>query len=485
MRIRAQLTASHLFAVLIILILVLVLLNGMARSHFLTEAHTDLVRQGETLTAIMAAELLFRGLRAPTLPDDRIQAIGRTASALIDGDFVLLSTAGDMLIRSDDIHLPPEPQERLELEPVQQALAEGEIVSDRGKGPDGTALLAAFVPITLQDGRPPIGLVIAFRSESEAVAPVRDMQRITLQVGALALATGIILSFVLSRILSEPAEKLSHVARALRRGDLEQRAPEVSTHEYSQMAQMINQITERLSESMQKRRAFIASISHEIRTPVTSIRGFVQALQDGVISEEDRDQYLETIMGETRRIQRLLEDLLQLERLETGQLSMQFDWISADELVDRATSRIAHAARQKEVTVEADIPEDGRLQIWADAERLDQVLGNLTENAIRYTPPHGTIELGVRLLTQEHDPEKALFWVADDGPGVPEDEINTIFETFYQVSASTHEGAGLGLAISREIIGGHNGQIWVENRPGGGALFQFTLPHVRIINRDS
>ncbi len=481
MRIRTQLTASHLIIAILILLVTLLLMNNMVRSHLITEAHGRLIHQGETLASIMATEILFRGLRAPALPDEKLQTIARTAGAMMQGDFVVLSVAGETVISSNRLDLPADPQERLNLEPIKRALEEGEVVSDRSRGPEGERLLTAFVPITLHEDRPPDGLLITFQPEAEALAGLHAIQRITLQVGGVALAMGVLLSLVLARTLSTPVEDLSNVARALRRGDLRQRAPNLQTREFSQMAQTINQVGERLSHSLQRRRAFIASISHEIRTPVTSIRGFVQALRDEVISEEDRNQYLETILGETRRIQRLLEDLLQLERLETGQLSMQFDWVHVDELLERAASRVAHAARQRHIDMRIDLPPEGTIQIWADAERLDQVLGNLTENALRFTPPGGTIELGMRLSEGDPDSEDAVFWVADNGPGVPEEEIDAIFETFHQAADSAPEGAGLGLAICREIVGSHRGAIWMQNRESGGALIQFTIPHARRI----
>lgn len=475
--IRAHLTASHLVLACIVLLLVSILFSSLVRTYLLNEARETLTVQGSTMASLFATEILLRGVRSPMFFDERLRVWSRAVSSMINADFVVISAAGEMLVPSEDIHLPEAPEERLDMVPIRRALETGEIQGDEWRTPDGDPLVAVFVPIEIQEEIPPVGVVILFQTVTAATTAARDLRHMILQTGAVALVLALILSLIFAQRISRPAEELSDVARALGRGELDRRAPEGYVWEFSQLSRRINEMAHQLSEFLARRRAFTAAISHEIRTPVTSIRGFVRAIRDGVISPEDQEQYLDTILDETRRIERLLEDLLQLERLEARQLSMQFEWIPARQLLKRATSRAATRVEAGDIQLKSVVDEG--LMVWADEERVDQVLGNLVDNALRYAT--GCLQLGVRVEEEEGQRRTAVFWVADDGPGIAEEDLPHIFDRFYQASDKVSKGVGLGLAISREIIHLHGGRIWVENRRGGGAVLYFTLPNTRKV----
>lgn len=473
--IRTHLTASHLVIALIVLVLVSILFSSLVRTYLLNEARETLTVQGSTMARLFSTEILLRGMRSPMFVDERLRVWSRAVSSMINADFVVMSTAGEMLVPSEDIHLPDSPQERLDMEPVRRVLETGEIQGDEWRTPDGDPLVAVFVPIEIQENVPPVGVVILFQTVTAATTAAHDLRHMILQTGAVALVLALILSLIFAQRISRPAEELSDVARALGRGELDRRASEGYVWEFSQLARRINEMARQLSDFLARRRAFTAAISHEIRTPVTSIRGFVHAIRDGVISPENQEQYLDTILDETRRIERLLEDLLQLERLEARQLSMQFDWIPARQLLKRAADRAAPRLEANGIRLKSVM--DERLLVWADEERVDQVLGNLVDNALRYAS--GTVELGVRSEEEEAHRRTALFWIADDGPGIAEEDLPHIFDRFYQASDRVSKGVGLGLAISREIINLHGGCIWAENKQDGGAVLQFTIPNTR------
>ncbi len=476
--IRTHLTLSHLVLVLIVLVLVGVLFNSMVRSYLLNEARKTLNLQGQNIAQLFAMEILLRGQRSSLVIDERLRVWSRAVTAMVNTDFVVLSASGDMLVDSDAIELPEEPERRLSMEPVARALESGEMQSTEWRTPEGDPLVAVFVPIHLHPESPPVGMVIQFQKVTAATRAAADVLQIMIQTGAVALILALVLSMVFARRISRPAEELSEVARALGRGELERRAPEGYVREFSQLAKQINEMAQDLSQFLKKRQAFTATISHEIRTPVTSIRGFIQAINDGVISEDQQGPYLETILEETHRIERLLDDLLQLERLEAGQMSMQFDWIYGTDLLDRAVARTAPRAAQMGTDVRSVDP--GGLEIWGDEERLDQVLGNLMDNALSFAGPNGSIQIGGELEHATDETRGAVFWVADDGPGIPEEDLPHIFERFYQSPTTRGEGVGLGLAITREIVHLHGGNITGENQPDGGAIFRFTIPSSRL-----
>ncbi|MFO8059409.1 MAG: HAMP domain-containing sensor histidine kinase [Bacillota bacterium] len=475
--IRTHLTLSHLVLALIVLVLMGILLNSMVRSYLLNEARRTLNSQGRSIAQLFAMEIILRGQRPFLVIDERLRVWSRAVTAMINTDFVVLSAAGELLVPSDAIELPEDPQQRVSMEPVDRALQSGEIQSTEWKTPDGDPLVAVFVPIQLHPDTPPVGIVIQFQKVTAATRAAADLRQIMMQTGGVALILALALSLIFARRISRPAEELSEVARALGRGELQRRAPEGYVREFSQLATQINEMARDLSQLLARRQAFTATISHEIRTPVTSIRGFIQAINDGVISEEEQGPYLETILKETHRIERLLDDLLQLERLEAGQMSMQLDWISCRELLNRAVARAAPRAAQS--NIEVHLVDPGPLEIWGDEERLDQVLGNLMDNALSFAEPGGSIEIGGGLESEKDATAGATFWVADDGPGIAEEDLPHIFDRFYQAPTARREGVGLGLAISREIVNLHGGRISGQNRPGGGAVFRFTIPGSR------
>jgi signal transduction histidine kinase len=216
---------------------------------------------------------------------------------------------------------------------------------------------------------------------------------------------------------------------------------------------------------------FVSDVSHELRTPLTAIKGFVETLQDGAADDpEVRDRFLNTIAVETERLTRLTNDLLLLTRADAGRLDLHLAPVDLADCVRRAVVQLEGRASEKQSAIVTDLPDDP-VSVQADADRVHQVLVNLLDNAIKFTPPGGRVTVSV----SEH-----TVTVADTGPGIPADEIPHIFERFYRGDRSRArqgaDGSGLGLAIVKAIVEAHGGQIWIESEPGQGAAFTFTLP---------
>ena len=396
---------------------------------------------------------------------------------MINAEFIVLSRQGDLLVASLRPEIAEDPEALLDEEPIQKALDTGSVQSTQWRDQEGELFVSVFVPILISPDDPPQGVVALFQPIAAATQAAQDILRIVIQTAGIALVLAILASFLFARRISRPAEELSDVARALGRGDLSQRAGTHYAREFAQLAEQINEMAEQIRDLLQRRTHFSAMISHEIRTPVTSIKGFVQAIQDGIIPPEEQSDYLDAVLDETRRIERLLGDLLQLERLEAGQMPLEFDWIPAERLLKEATARAAARAREQDVTLKTT-PSDVIFDLWGDEERLHQVFGNLIDNAIRFSPAGAEIEVGAHIDTS-HD--RAQLWVADEGPGIPDQALDRIFERFYRVPKTAgDEGAGLGLAISKQIINKHGGTLWAENRTTGGAIFYFQILRTRV-----
>jgi signal transduction histidine kinase len=217
---------------------------------------------------------------------------------------------------------------------------------------------------------------------------------------------------------------------------------------------------------------FVANVSHELRTPLTSIRGFVEALRDGTIGDDaGRQRSLAVIDAELRRLQRLVADLLDLSRIESGQATLRREPVDLAAVL-RHCAEVA-AGRAEEADIElVVIASPGVPPVTGDADRLEQVVRNLLDNALRYTAAGGRVELW--LATVER---KVHIVVTDTGAGIPEHALPRLFERFYTADpARAGRGTGLGLAIAREIALAHGGDIAVASTPGVGSTFTVVLP---------
>jgi two-component system, OmpR family, phosphate regulon sensor histidine kinase PhoR len=229
----------------------------------------------------------------------------------------------------------------------------------------------------------------------------------------------------------------------------------------------------RLKELENTRQEFVANVSHELRTPLSLIKGFVETLLEGASTDPElAARFLQTIEKHTDRLTFLIEDLLTISRLESGTV-MNFQQVDFREATQRAVDDLQSRTVEKQVTVENLVPKG----LWAraDAERLHQVLSNLIENAIKYGREQGRVAVGARLA----DDNKVEAWVLDDGPGIPHESRERVFERFYRVDrarARETGGTGLGLSIVKHIVQAHGGEVWVKSELGHGAAFYFTLP---------
>jgi two-component system sensor histidine kinase ResE len=228
--------------------------------------------------------------------------------------------------------------------------------------------------------------------------------------------------------------------------------------------------TERLE---QMRRDFIANASHELRTPLTVLKGYAEALLDGTADDTRKTRYLQIIKTEIERLNRLVTDLLDLSRLQAGRLALRRERLSLVDLAVELGDRLKPQLKEKRLRLEAAIPENA--PVWADRDRIQQVMQNLVENAVRFSPHGGTI-----FITAAVEPGgKVKIAVRDEGPGIPAEDLPHIWERFYRAEKSRDRkkgGTGLGLAIAREIIEAHGETIAVASTAGQGTVFSFTLP---------
>jgi two-component system, OmpR family, sensor histidine kinase KdpD len=224
------------------------------------------------------------------------------------------------------------------------------------------------------------------------------------------------------------------------------------------------------AEAERMRSSLLSSVSHDLRTPLATITGALSSLQDdSTLAPAVRDELIETAYGEAERLNRLVGNLLDMTRIESGGVQAQKEWQPLEEVVGAAVTRLEDQLRDHPLTI--SLPPDLPL-VSLDSVLIEQLLINVLENASKYTPPGSPIE-----ITATATDAQVIVEVADRGPGIPPGDEQRVFEKFYRADTSSgHRGAGLGLAICRGIAAAHGGRIWTENRPGGGAAFRFVLP---------
>lgn len=222
------------------------------------------------------------------------------------------------------------------------------------------------------------------------------------------------------------------------------------------------------------RREFLGDVSHELRTPLTYLQGYTEALLDDMVkNEEERSRYLSIILEETLRLRRLVDDLLDLSHIEAGHLDIKKNDMSIESIVEKVSKKVEPLCNSKNIELAVEI-EDNIPLIVADEDRIEQVLINLVDNAVRYSPKDSKVTVKVR-----PSDEGVIVTVKDSGPGIPPEELPFVWERFYKVDKSRERkknGTGLGLAIVKKIVELHNGRVWAQNCDEGGTEFSFYLP---------
>jgi signal transduction histidine kinase len=296
--------------------------------------------------------------------------------------------------------------------------------------------------------------------------------------GAIAAVIALVMARWLARGMTQPLRDMADAARRMEIGDYSTRVHTTTRDEVGQLAAAFNRMSRELENLEASRRDLVANVSHELKTPITAIRAHLENLLDGV--EEPNPEILEIMLAQSERLGRLVEQLLDLSKLESGEVPLRREEVALAPLVAQVVSEIEVACTDRDVALTSDLPED-LPAIEADPERVHQVLFNLVDNAVRFTPEGGA----VRIEAQRHD-GSVLVSVADTGVGIPEEALPRLFERFYRVDSSRARGdggTGIGLAIARSVVEAHGGTIRAESEPGLGSTFTFDLPLARSRTR--
>ena len=292
-------------------------------------------------------------------------------------------------------------------------------------------------------------------------------------VGATAIA--LVLGILLARAISRPVRELTEATQIVAQGDFGYQVQVRTQDELGELAKSFNQMSADLAQASQLRRQMTADIAHELRTPLSVILGYTEALSDGKL--HGSPGMYQAMYGEAQLLSHLVDDLRTLSLADAGELTLNRLPVAPGECLERTAASQAALAAQQSVEVRVEVAPNLPL-IEADRERIAQVLGNLMSNALRYTPEGGTIT-----LSAEAAGESVLLRVSDTGPGIEPDHLPYIFQRFYRAdeSRTTNGESGLGLAIAKSLVEAHGGTITVESTVGQGTTFTVALPAITQI----
>ncbi len=336
--------------------------------------------------------------------------------------------------------------------------------------------------LTMPDGHPLTGGVLRL------ALPAADMQALDTQVQLIVWTLGFIVVVIVALVslriagkITRPIQHIAETAAVITQGDLTARVEERGGDEIASLAAGINEMARTLGADLERQRKlervrteFLGNVSHELRTPIFSIQGYLETLMDGAVDDPAVNrEFLGKAHSHAERLNALLNDLIEISRIESGEMKMSFRWFPLNQFLEAVEEDMRPLADRKQIVLTTEYPAVPDLRVWGDRERLKQVMANLIENAVKYTEAGGNVRVGVAL-----EQDQASISVSDSGIGIPEEHHRRIFERFYRVDKDRSRdvgGTGLGLAIVKHIVEAHGGTISVSSEPAKGSVFTFTV----------
>ena len=467
---------GRLFFKLIVGVLGLLLIALVLIDYFATQVATDAYIGN--LRQQLAGKGRMLALSVPD-PDHFSQSQARATAEAAGGRLTVVRSDGVVIADSE---ANPAQMENHRTRPELIEAFRGQVGSIlRHSATIGVDFLYVAVPI--HNGAIRIAVPL-----SEINRQVKSMRMKILASTGLAFLPAIFIAAVLARWVSRRFGGIMGHARELARGNFRSRLRGAGGAEFGELARTLNETAANLQQTVEQlqrehaelekveriRKDFVINVSHELRTPLASIQGYTETLIGGALYDSENNmRFLRIIRHNAERLARLTEDLLTLSRIEQKRQKFEFEAHRVNDLLRDAVELMAPLAQKNHINI-GEEPAAGDAEVWCDSEAVSQILSNLLDNALKYTPPGGSITVGAR--------ESGRFFelfVRDTGIGIPPEELPRLFERFYRVDkARSRElgGTGLGLAIVKHLVAAHNGSARVESRVNEGSTFFFTLP---------
>ncbi len=332
--------------------------------------------------------------------------------------------------------------------------------------------LLELVPITDQDGEY-LGAIAVCSDDALPIGVTGVIVRVIMGSIIWVLIAALIAVYFISERVIAPLREISSAAKRFASGKFDVRVPVRGSDEVAELATTFNHMAESLDNYDNMRNSFMSNVSHDLRSPMTSIAGFIDGILDGVIPPEQHKYYLQVVSDEIRRLSRLVNSLLDLSRIQAGERKFTFAPFDICEMSRQILISFEQKINAKRLDVEFECPEE-RINVVADADAIHQVFYNICDNAVKFALDGGKLRISIKRLRGK----KLSVEIYNEGQGISPEDINYVFERFYKSDKSrglNKNGAGLGLFISKTIMEAHDEQIWVESEHGKNCCFGFTL----------
>ncbi len=432
-------------------------------SYYFNERKIELENEAKQLGSA-AMEYYYQNLSTESLTD-MLRQVSRYSNSdifIVDSYGYLDATSND---KYDSLIGTQIITEDLSVLRLGNSVEKREVFDDILKEPTHTY----EVPVFYQDSFK--GVIVMNTAISQLREPLQKVYDIIWISAVIAIIfSSIVIYYFSQRIIINPLYKINNAAKRISSGEVNQRVKINSNDEIGELAIAFNTMADSLQQVEENRRQFISNVSHELRSPITSIKGFINGILDGIIPKEKENYYLTIVYEEIQRLTRLINDLLDLSAIQAGKLKMNISKTNLNEVVEVSILKFEPIIKSKRIDMSVILEDE--LYVWADRDKLVQVLTNLVDNAIKYASEDGKIEVKTKSKGS-----KAYISIYNDGPQIDEEDIKQIWDRFYKSDKSRtyKNSSGLGLSIVRSIISGHGEDIWVKNHKNNGVIFTFTL----------
>ncbi len=502
----ARMLATYLTVILCLLLLMGITVTSMFKSQYIREEENALRHEGEKINTIVVTDYADDKKRQSAI--DRLTTVARQYDALIQVidfrgnphsfmDETQTILKWELCDEAGNAYFGPEEQavwclpgisvwlqsplcfENIRLsawkEPARSAKAltqDGVLAWNAFREVTGMSTLTLLRPIIGEEGQE--GLLLIHFDMSAVNDSIKQVYLDVLLTAFVAVVAAILAVYYITTRITKPIVDMNATVRRYSKGNFDLRLQAGGTDEVAQLAQSFNVMADELNDLEQTRRSFVANVSHELRSPLTSMRGFLEAMQDGTIPPDERGKYMDVVISETRRMTDMVNDLLDLARIESGQTTLNLTVFDLNELTRRTLITFETRVNEKNLAVDLEVP-SAPCYVEADSVQIVQVLRNLIDNALKYSPEKGTLSIKIAVMGRK----SATVTVRDEGNGIPTEDIPRVFDRFYKVekahTPTLQSGTGLGLALVKRIVDQHDENIWVESSEGHGTAFTFTL----------
>ncbi len=464
---RKQITLYLGILIVSFLLLGLLLRQGLS-TYFTTQKERMLVEQGKKISVLY--EHAYRVGYLGTISLTQIEREVRILNEYLDASFILTDKNLTVVMTSSDIgsDIPSSLSQVKEVLPATQ----GKIVTTSGKlgGVFSEPVLTVGYPVVMDENV--IGVIFMNSSVPELQRTISEAVRIMFLCMLASGLLAFVLMYILSKTISRPLLAMNEAAKIIASGDFERRIEVKTKDEVGQLAHSFNNMAESLDRQERQRREFITNISHDLRSPLTSMRGFLQAIMDGTVPESKQGYYISIVLDETERLSKLANDVLDLNVSQSTALDLSS--YDINELIRSTLMSFEKRAVDKALNISLRLAAETAL-VYADYEKIRRVVYNLIDNAVKFTDQGGRIDIETSIIGS-----KVRVTIKDDGRGISPEDQKRIFERFYKVDTSRGEdkkGSGLGLAIVSEFVRAHGERVSVKS-VGRGCEFSFELRYV-------